>query len=205
MGDLTSDPADAIRLVAVSEFFAVSAGALAKTSIAITLLQIVRARWQRRVIWGLAVSANVVIVGFAVFLWVTIWNQQLGVICEAGAWSWRLAIFGAGQSTRFELSIPRRSNWAYSVGGIHRLRLCNPPLVLHLAPAHEKSREDWSRRSNELWGFVSNALLAIVRDWDLHLPLNNRSGATAIVKIVHMQCQHFQQDITREATIRNNV
>ncbi len=96
MADLKVDPTSAIELVAVSEFFAVSAGALGKTSIAITLLQILGVRWQRAVVWGLAVSVNIVILGFAIFLCVIIWKQQLAAICGAGGWDWNLAIFGAG-------------------------------------------------------------------------------------------------------------
>jgi hypothetical protein len=99
MADLTSDPMTAIRLMAISEFFAVSCGALGKTSIAITLLQILRVPWQRYIVWMLAVSVDIIIVGFAIYLWVIIWNQQFAVICKAGGWSWRLAIFGAGEST----------------------------------------------------------------------------------------------------------
>jgi hypothetical protein len=97
LADLRSDPAGAVRLVAPSVFLSVTAAALGKTSIAMTLLQIIRERHQRLVVWFFVVSANTVIWGFAIFLWVIIWEERLVEICRAGGVFWGLAVFGASK------------------------------------------------------------------------------------------------------------
>lgn len=96
LAELKANPTPLLRLIAASEFFVVSSSALGKTSIAITLLQVLRVRWQRRVVWGLAVSVNAVVVGFAIFLWVVIWNQHLDAICNAEGRIRRFVIVGPG-------------------------------------------------------------------------------------------------------------
>lgn len=95
--ELKSNPVRAVQLIAVAEFFAVCAVALGKTSIAMTLLVLARDRWHRRAIWGLAVSVVLAAVGFAIFLWVAIWNQLVETVCRDQEWVWGLALTAAGK------------------------------------------------------------------------------------------------------------
>jgi hypothetical protein len=81
----------------VAQFFAVIAGAVAKTAMAMMLLKVLNVRWQRMVTWGVAISANLVICGFAIFLWVVIWQDRLVHICAEASGIWQFAIFGAGK------------------------------------------------------------------------------------------------------------
>ncbi|KAK4038345.1 hypothetical protein C8A01DRAFT_37732 [Parachaetomium inaequale] len=107
LADLKSDPTEAVKLVGAAEFFAVSAGAIAKTSVAMTLLKVLKLRWQRSVTWWLAASVNIVIWGFAIFLWVIISQGRLVSICKEAGAVWRFAMFGAVWSalTDFAFSI----------------------------------------------------------------------------------------------------
>ncbi|KAK3293078.1 uncharacterized protein B0H64DRAFT_476674 [Chaetomium fimeti] len=102
LSDLKSSPAEAVKLIAVSEFFAVSAGAVAKTAIAMTLLDVLNVRWQRTVTWGLVISANLIILGFATFIWVIVWQDRLVKICIEEVGVWRFAIFGAVKITQMD-------------------------------------------------------------------------------------------------------
>lgn len=88
----------AVRLVAVSEFFAVTAVALSKTSIAITLLRLANKRWQVILIWGVAVSVNIFMWCTAIFLWTTIWNAELEEVCSIGKHIslWEFTILSCG-------------------------------------------------------------------------------------------------------------
>ncbi|KAH6847745.1 hypothetical protein B0I37DRAFT_150843 [Chaetomium sp. MPI-CAGE-AT-0009] len=95
LADLKSNPAEAFKLIALSEFFAIGASAVAKTAIAITLLKVLDVRWQRMVTWGLVISVNLIIWGFATFLSVIIWQDRLVEICVEAIGVWRFAMFGA--------------------------------------------------------------------------------------------------------------
>jgi hypothetical protein len=97
LADLESNPAEAVKLVAVAQFFAVIAGAVAKTAMAMMLLKVLNVRWQRMVTWGVAISANLTICGFAIFLWVVIWQDRLVHICVEASGIWQFAIFRAGK------------------------------------------------------------------------------------------------------------
>jgi hypothetical protein len=97
LADFRSDPTGAVRLVAPSVFLSVTAGALGKTSIAMTLFHILRERRQRLLVWFFVVSANTAIWGFGIFLWIIIWDERLVEICRAGGGIWGFAVFGASK------------------------------------------------------------------------------------------------------------
>ena len=116
LADLRSNPAEAVKLVGAAEFFAVSASAIAKTSIAMTLLKVLKLRWQRRVTWWLAASVNLIIWGFAIFLWVIISRGRLVAICKEAGGVWRFAMFGAGQSSSCGCRKSKGANILYESG-----------------------------------------------------------------------------------------
>lgn len=97
LADLESNPAEAVKLVAVSQFFAVGAGAVGKTSIAMMLPKVLDVTWQRVVTWGLVITVNFIIWGFAIFLWMVIWQDRLVQTCVEASGIWRFAVFGAGK------------------------------------------------------------------------------------------------------------
>jgi hypothetical protein len=116
LADLKSDPAGAVKLVGAAEFFAVGASAIAKTSVAMTLLKVLKLGWQRRVTWWLAASLNIVIWGFAIFLWVIISQGRLVAICKEAGGVWRFATFGAGQSSARGRRKSKGANVLYQCG-----------------------------------------------------------------------------------------
>lgn len=90
-----SRPIEVAHLVAASEFFALIAVALSKTSIATTLLQLATDRWQRLIIPILATSVNLFIGWSAIYLWVAIWDNGLVEECRTGVHVWYMAVFAA--------------------------------------------------------------------------------------------------------------
>ena len=116
LADLKSNPTEVVKLVGAAEFFAVSAGAIAKTSVAMTLLKVLKLRWQRTATWCLAASVNMVIWGFAIFLWVIISQGRLLAICKEAGGVWRFAMFGAGQSSSCGRRKRKRANVMYQCG-----------------------------------------------------------------------------------------
>lgn len=135
-----------IRCLAAAEFCAVVAVAAAKTSIGLTLLYAMHNRFQRVVVCSVVALVDAVTVGLAVFLWVTIWRQDVAQICKAGGAPWRAAIFGAGEGHVAALRRPRctLTSWLTqsSLVSVHRLRLFPRPVALHSA-RDEHSRVDW--------------------------------------------------------------
>ena len=148
----------------MAEFFAVGAGAVAKTAIAMMLLKVLDVRWQRMVTWGLVISANLIIWGFAIFLWVIIWQDHLVHICIEGSGIWRFAIFGAGKwDFGRQISYPQGLTFI-SVVSVDRLRLCYCSLAIYLAPASTDHAKDQPRGGDEFWAHVS-----IIQDHPLML------------------------------------
>ncbi|KAK3899294.1 hypothetical protein C8A05DRAFT_37102 [Staphylotrichum tortipilum] len=92
-----------IRLLAAAEFCAVFALAAAKTSIAITLLYAMPERWQRVLVGGFLVLADVLMVGLACVLWVAMSQRTLAQICEAGGTGWPAVLFQAVWSAATDL------------------------------------------------------------------------------------------------------
>ncbi|KAK4152730.1 hypothetical protein C8A00DRAFT_34580 [Chaetomidium leptoderma] len=131
LADLKSDPTEAIRLVAPSMFFAVSAGAIGKISVAMTLLHVLTVRWQRMLTWCFIVTASIVIGGSAIFVWVAVWKQQLVEICKTRGWVFAFVIFGAAWSilTDFAFAI---LPWRF-VCQLHRKRAERISLALAMS------------------------------------------------------------------------
>ena len=88
------------KLVAVSEFFAILAVALSKTSIAMTLLTVAhkaQKQWLIILTWFLVVSVDLFTLGLAIFALLTVWNGILVTACMAGKRVWDFAVFAAGK------------------------------------------------------------------------------------------------------------
>ena len=128
-----ADQITIMKLIAVADFFIVSALALSKTSFAFTLLKLAGGPWQQRFIWFIVVTGNAVMWFVAITPFITCrpperwWNKNIPGTCWPDVVVKNLAILAGAYSASMDLvlaMLPIAILWKLRVIAREKLQLC---------------------------------------------------------------------------------